>query len=103
MLTEGSVPGDILMVRRQLPAGGGGICALKVAGKRCGQVVRGWEASRHPSWREQQGESGGGGDNIRSGGREEDFVHGLDLGQALNARQKGLESMLRDRRSIEDP
>lgn len=44
-----------------------------------------------------------GGDNIRSGGREEDFVQGLDLGQALNARQKGLESMLRDRRSTEDP
>lgn len=62
---------------------------------------------RHPgipaggSSREKVG--GGGGDNIRSGGREEDFVHGLDLGQALNARQKGLESMLRDQRSIEDP
>lgn len=38
-------------------AGGGGICALKVAGKRCGQVERGWKASQLET--EQQGESVG--------------------------------------------
>lgn len=49
--------GDIWMVRRMFSAGGGGICALKVAGKRCGQVVCGREASQLEA--ERQGESVG--------------------------------------------
>lgn len=74
------------MRRRKLSVGGGGgICALKVAGIRRGQVVCGWKAS----WLEaaQQGENVG--ENIRSGGREggreEYFVQDLDLCQAWNA------------------
>lgn len=70
------------MVRRKFSAGGGGICALKVAGKRCGQVVCGQKASQLEA--AQQGQSVGAACDLERGGREECFVQGLDPCQALN-------------------
>lgn len=75
---------------RKFSAGGVGICALNVAGKRCGQVVCGRKAAQLEA--AQQGQRVWGQRAIRreegGGEREKCFCQGLDPCQALNPRKR---------------